>query len=123
MNDILKFNANGININGVHIHGKYKKVGANGFTDPKLPKYTIIINLDTVVTLNVPGLVSRGDYIEIMPNNRYYKHAFKAYSKARIREINSEIKALNKKLDKEPNAARTYQLKINSLERELIRLK
>lgn len=123
MDDILTFNANGIKINGIHLHGKYKKVGANGFVNPKLPKYTIVINLDSTVNLNVSGLVSRGDYIEIMPNNRYYKKAFKAYSKARIREINSEIKLLNKKLDAEPNNARAYQLKINSLERELIRLK
>ena len=123
MNDIITFNANGIKINGIHIHGKYKKVGANGFANPKLPKYTIVIKLDSVITLNVDGLVSRGDYIEIMPNNRYYKHAFKAYRKARVREINSEIKILNKKLEKEPHSTRTYQLKINSLERELIRLK
>lgn len=123
MNNIITFNANGIKINGIHIHGKYKKVGANGFANPNLPKYTIVIKLDSVITLNVDGLVSKGDYIEIMPNNRYYKHAIKAYSKARIKEIGFEIKALNKKLDKEPNAVRTYQLKINSLEREIIKLK
>lgn len=130
----ITFNANGVKINGVHIHGDYMKNGKNGCSDKNVPKNTIIIMLDTYRKIVVPGLISqnesdsREDYYEhttlkVMPNNRNYKEALKAYKKARCKQINKEIKDLQERIKSHPEMKKTWELHINRLEREQIKLK
>ena len=130
----ITFNANGVKINGQHIHGDYCKNGKNGINDKSVPKNTIIIRLDTYRKIVVPGLIShnesdsREDYFEhtklkVMPNNRNYKEALKAYNKARCKEINKTIKHLQERMKSDPKNKKTYELNINRLEREQIKLK
>ena len=121
----ITFNANGIKIDGKHIHGKYNKNFKNGYENKILPYGTIVIKFDTDQNIIVPGLVSTKKELYVMPNNRNYKNALLAYKKARSLEINRLIKRNEKKLC-DPNLSlkirQQYETEIKKLKTEQKRL-
>lgn len=102
----ITFNANGVKVNGKHIHGYYEMNGLNGYMDNSVPNKSIIITLD------YPKFI-------ITPNNRNYKKALSAYKKARTKDIQKEMKYLEKQIALYPKNAKVYQSDLKSLEIEL----
>lgn len=126
----ITFNANGVKLDGKHIHGDYVMNGKNGWLDNRLPKKSIIIKLNTYEKIVVPGLISQNetdlhtDYFDItklviFPNNRNYKKALSAYKKARAKEIKGEMKYLEKQLALDPQNKKIYESNLKRLGREL----
>lgn len=128
-NQEITFNANGVKLDGKHIHGDYVMNGKNGYMDNSVPKKSIIIKLNTFQKIVVPGLISQNetdlltDYFDktklvISPNNRNYKKALSAYKKARAKEIKREIEYLKKDFNN-PKLVKIRESNIRQLEREL----
>lgn len=128
-NQEITFNANGVKLDGKHIHGDYIMNGKNGYMNNSVPKKSIIIKLNTVQKIVVPGLISQNetdsltDYFDrtklvISPKNRNYKKALSAYKKARAKEIKREIEYCKKDFNN-PKLVKIRESNIRRLEREL----